>query len=84
MTYDNDTTHCRLGFSFGMNADILQMAAKFGNRLLTYVKPVHSIPLQAAACKLHGLTNCCGDLMYRGVIVPIPIRAALSEFLNWL
>lgn len=52
---------------FGMNADILQLAAKFGKKsFATYVKLVYPIPPQATA--IHELTNCCGDLMQNGVM----------------
>lgn len=66
------------------NCDILQVAAKYGNKKFNvYVKPTKEISANATAA--NGLINCQGDLLYRGVKVDsVPMRLALVNLLEWL
>lgn len=69
---------------FGLNNEILQIAAKCGSsRFATYIHPTQQI--SAAATKANGLRTYCGTLIYYGIEVSsVFLRVAMGNFLNWL
>lgn len=66
------------------NCDILQIAAKYGNKQFNvYINPTKQISTNATAA--NGLINCQGNLMYHGLKVQsVTMRLALSGLLEWL
>lgn len=69
---------------FERNCDILQIAAKYGEKTFsTYVNPTKQI--SAAVTAANGLVNCQGILMLHGNRVnSTTIRLAIVSFLEWL